>query len=173
MSPSAAGSGALGSLPVFSAVSSISTRDAKGPGHCGTDVFIVEEVHHVGDRWLRYITIVNMETTQRSSRLLSSWSIRISRVSVFRWKELYFLRWRQSWHRLNRNCLYVKKHCLAIHSFLKFKILNQKIQEMVSQHVWTWTPVIKSFYFIQLMHNYIAAFSHTAEPSLTMYFIQL
>jgi hypothetical protein len=57
---------------------------------------------------------------------------------------LYFLRWRLSWHALNRNGLYVKKHYLAIHWFLKFKMLNQKIQEMVSQHVWTWTPVISA-----------------------------
>jgi hypothetical protein len=28
---------------------------------------------------------------------------------------LYFLKWRLSWHTLNRNCLYVKKHYLAIH----------------------------------------------------------
>jgi hypothetical protein len=52
---------------------------------------------------------------------------------------VYFLRWRLSWHTLNRNCLFVKKHYLAIHSFLKFKMLNQKIQEMMSQYIWTWT----------------------------------
>ena len=57
---------------VFFAVSSISTRDAKGPGHCGTGVFIMEEVYCVGDRWTRYVTTVNVETAQRSSRLLSS-----------------------------------------------------------------------------------------------------
>lgn len=57
---------------------------------------------------------------------------------------VYFLRWRLSWHTLNRNCIFVKKHYLAVYSFPKFKMLNQKIQETVSQHVWTWTPVISA-----------------------------
>ena len=57
---------------------------------------------------------------------------------------LYFLRWRLSWLTLNRNSLYWKKHNLASLSFQKFKMLNQKIQEMVSQHVWNWTRVISA-----------------------------
>jgi len=72
---------------------------------------------------------------------------------------LYFLRWRLSWHMLNRNCFYIKKHYLAIHSFLKFKMLNQKIQGMVSQHVWTWTPVISAHKF---------NFQHTSLTNLDM-----
>lgn len=41
---------------------------------------------------------------------------------------LYFLRWRQSWHTLNKNCLYWKKYYLASLSFQKFKMLNQKFR---------------------------------------------
>jgi hypothetical protein len=41
---------------VFPGVSSVSTRDAEGPGHCGLGVFIAEEVDGVGDKGSGYNT---------------------------------------------------------------------------------------------------------------------
>jgi len=49
MSPSAVASGLPESLPIFSGVSSVSTRDAAGPGDWGATVFTAEEVDRVGE----------------------------------------------------------------------------------------------------------------------------
>jgi hypothetical protein len=35
---------------MFLGVSSLSTRDTEGPGHCGSGVFIAEELGGVGDK---------------------------------------------------------------------------------------------------------------------------
>ena len=43
-------------------ISSISTRQAEGPGECGSGVFIAEEVDGVGDMGLGDSTMVDAET---------------------------------------------------------------------------------------------------------------
>lgn len=50
MDISSAGSGASGSSSVVSGVSSVSTRDAEGPGYCRSGVFIGEAVERSGDK---------------------------------------------------------------------------------------------------------------------------
>jgi hypothetical protein len=57
ISPSTAGTEALGSPSIFTGVSSVSTRDCKGPGHSGSGVFIAK-VADEGDR--------SQETPQQS-----------------------------------------------------------------------------------------------------------
>jgi hypothetical protein len=47
---------------VFSGFSSVSTRDAEGPGDCGSGVFTAEEVDGVGKRGTRDTTLVNVVT---------------------------------------------------------------------------------------------------------------
>jgi hypothetical protein len=42
--------------------SSISTRQAEGPGECGSGVFRAEEVDGVGDKGLGDSTVVDAET---------------------------------------------------------------------------------------------------------------
>jgi hypothetical protein len=49
ISLSSAGSGVSRSPSLLSGVSSVSTRNAEGPGHCGS-VLITEEVDGVGDK---------------------------------------------------------------------------------------------------------------------------
>jgi hypothetical protein len=43
-------------------ISSISTKQAKGSGECGSGIFIAEEVDGVGDMGLGDSTVVNAET---------------------------------------------------------------------------------------------------------------
>jgi hypothetical protein len=61
LSPSAAGSGASGFLSMFSGVSSVFTRDAEGPGNCGSGIFTAEEGDGVGDKWSGDTTVVDVE----------------------------------------------------------------------------------------------------------------
>jgi hypothetical protein len=58
--PSAAGLGASESISIFSGVSSVSTRDAEGPGDSGSGIFIAEEVG-VGDKWSGDTTTVDVQ----------------------------------------------------------------------------------------------------------------
>jgi len=59
VSPSAAGSGASVSLSVFCGVSSLSTRNAEGPGACVNQES--SEVDAVGDKLSGDTTTVNVE----------------------------------------------------------------------------------------------------------------
>jgi hypothetical protein len=62
VSPSAAGSGSSGSLPIFSEISSVSTRDALGPADCASGLFIAEKVDEVGKKGLGNTKTINVET---------------------------------------------------------------------------------------------------------------
>lgn len=62
MSPSASGLRVSGSLSALSAVSLNFTRDAEGPGDCGSGVFVAAEVVGVGDQGSGDITMVAVET---------------------------------------------------------------------------------------------------------------
>jgi hypothetical protein len=59
---SAVGLRTLGSLYIHSGVSSVSTRDAEGPGDCGSAVFIAEEFDGVGEKGQRDTTMVDIAT---------------------------------------------------------------------------------------------------------------
>jgi hypothetical protein len=61
MSPSPTGSGVSRSLSNFCEVSSVSIRDAEGPGECGSEVFIAQEVDGIGDKGSG-VTTVDVET---------------------------------------------------------------------------------------------------------------
>jgi hypothetical protein len=50
-----------GSLSVLSAAASVFARDAEGPRHCGSGVFIAQEVDRVGDQGSGDITTVDVE----------------------------------------------------------------------------------------------------------------
>jgi hypothetical protein len=58
----AASSGASGTLSIFCRETSVSTRDAEEPEDCAPEVFIVEEIHGVGDKGSGNNTTVNIET---------------------------------------------------------------------------------------------------------------
>jgi hypothetical protein len=62
MSPSASGLRVSGSLSALSAVSQNFTRDAEGPGDCGSGVFIGAEVDGIGEQGSGDITMVDVET---------------------------------------------------------------------------------------------------------------
>jgi hypothetical protein len=47
---------------LFSGVSSISTKDAKGPGHCGSGIFIAEGVDGVGNKESADTTMSHVDT---------------------------------------------------------------------------------------------------------------
>jgi len=52
----------LGSLSVFSGVSSLFRKDAEGPGDCWSGVVIADEVGRIGDKGSGATTIVDSET---------------------------------------------------------------------------------------------------------------
>jgi hypothetical protein len=52
----------LSLLPLFSVASAVSTRDAEGPGNCGSGDFIAAEVDRVGSEGSGYIATVAVET---------------------------------------------------------------------------------------------------------------
>jgi hypothetical protein len=62
MSPSPSGLKVLRSLSALSSVSLNFTRDAEGPGDCGSGVFIAAEVDGVGEQGSVDITMVDVET---------------------------------------------------------------------------------------------------------------
>jgi len=59
---SAADSGISWSYSVFSGVSSVCTRHAKGPGDCRRGVFVADEVDGVGDKGSGDTMMVDAET---------------------------------------------------------------------------------------------------------------
>jgi hypothetical protein len=76
---------------VFSGVSSLSTRDAEGPGDCGL-VFIAKEADEVGDKIKsrnHCMNISNVKTSRLGTIFLTPQSIRISEVSDSKFKEFY------------------------------------------------------------------------------------
>jgi len=62
-----------------------------------------------------------LETTQKSRRLLSNWSVRISRVSVFRLKELYCTSWDEDCHDIR----YIETACIESFFFFWHRALNK------------------------------------------------
>jgi hypothetical protein len=52
---------------MLSVVSSVSTRDVEGPGDCGSEVYVAEEVYGVGHNWVkRYHGITTCTLCQQS-----------------------------------------------------------------------------------------------------------
>jgi hypothetical protein len=84
-------------LSIFSGVSSVSTKDAEGPGNCCSGFFIPKDVDGVGDNGSGDVKTVDvltlLEAFLEDSRLgtisLNHRSIRISDVSVSGLKEFY------------------------------------------------------------------------------------
>jgi hypothetical protein len=63
---------------MFSGVSSLSTRDDEGTGHCGSGVFIGEELDGVGDKGSGNITMADERTLIKELlKGFQAWSLSI------------------------------------------------------------------------------------------------
>jgi len=78
----------------FSVVSAFSTRDAEGPGDCGSGVFIAEEVDGIGEQGSGDITMVDVETPLEAFlEDLTDFELFSSTASLLRFPEEFCCRW--------------------------------------------------------------------------------